>query len=72
MNEKKTKIQSNRVIEHLLKRTRRDDREKLMEVMKLGVVLEGKGNLEETVGYRHEFQSGNHMSRILDKIVIFM
>ena len=47
MNETMTIIESNR--KNLLKRIRINDREKLTEVMKLGEVLEGRRDLEETV-----------------------
>lgn len=38
----------NRVIKKLLKRIRINDREELMEDIKLGIVLKGKGGLEES------------------------
>lgn len=38
----------NRNIKKLLRRMRINDREELIEDIKLVVVLEGKGNLEET------------------------
>lgn len=47
MNETMAIIESNR--KNLLKRIRINDREKIMEVMKLGEVMEGRRDLEETV-----------------------